>query len=122
VLRFAQDHLEDPQPLDLTVVAEALMLSRTSPDTLRELAPRVVSVHGKFNFMSPVPGRPGQFHDVAIDYENSLAALQEGGFTGYVNSEYEGQRYFQDGTRAGLKDEVDQVRRHHEMLRRLNRP
>jgi sugar phosphate isomerase/epimerase len=122
VVQHAEENLDDPQPLDVTVVFEALMLSRTSPRTLRELAGRVINVHGKFNNMTEIAGRPGEYHDVAIDYESSLAALQDGGFTGYVNSEYEGQRYFQDGTRGDLKDEVEQVRRHHEMLRRLTKP
>jgi sugar phosphate isomerase/epimerase len=121
VKQYTDAHVDEPKDLDYTVVAEALMLSRTSADRLRELAPRVVSVHAKFNNMTEIAGRPGEYHDVAIDYESSLAALQDGGYTGYVNSEYEGQRYFQDGTRADLKDEVEQVCRHHEMLRRLTR-
>jgi hypothetical protein len=119
VKRFTDARAEHPKDIDYTVVSEALMLSRTSPDTLRELAGHVVGVHGKFNNMSPVPGRPGEYRDIAIDYESSLAALQQGGYDGYVDSEYEGQRYFQDRGREDLMDEVDQVRRHQEMLRRL---
>ncbi|MEK8174970.1 hypothetical protein NKH77_55650 [Streptomyces sp. M19] len=103
-------------------MAEALMLSRTSADTLREIAPHVTHVHGKFNNMSQVPGHPGQYQDIAIDYDAAIGALKAGGFDGYVNSEYEGQRYFQDRGRADLMDEVDQVRRHQEMLRRLLAP
>jgi hypothetical protein len=119
VRRFTDKHVEDPQGIDYTVVAEALMLSRTSPDTLRELAGHVVNVHGKFNNMSPVPGHPGQFQDISIDYPSALRALAGGGFEGYVDSEYEGQRYSQDGGREDLMNEVEQVRRHQEMLRRL---
>jgi hypothetical protein len=119
VRRFTDEHVKDPQDIDYTVVAEALMLSRTSPDTLRELAGHVVNVHGKFNNMSPVPGHPGQFQDISIDYPSAIQALTDGGFEGYVDSEYEGQRYFQDRGREDLMDEVEQVRRHQEMLRRL---
>jgi sugar phosphate isomerase/epimerase len=119
VKRFTDERVADATNIDYTVVAEALMLSDTSPDTLRQIAGHVISVHGKFNNMSPVPDRPGQFQEISIDYESAMAALQQGGFDGYINSEYEGQRYFQDRGREDLMDEVEQVRRHHEMLRRL---
>jgi sugar phosphate isomerase/epimerase len=119
IKRYTNEHVPDPAEIDYVVVAEALMFSNTKPDTLRQLAGHVVSVHGKFNNMSPVPERPGQFQDISIDYESSIAALRQGGFEGYINSEYEGQRYFQDRGRAELMDEVEQVRRHQEMLRRL---
>lgn len=121
VKRFTEERVGDPQSIDYTVVAEALTLSHTSPDALRELARHVVNVHGKFNYMSYVPGRPDEFQDISIDYEPGLAALQKGGYQGYINSEYEGQRYFQDLGRAELMDEVEQVRRHQEMLRRLTK-
>jgi hypothetical protein len=119
VRRFTAERVTDPQPIDFSVVAEALTLSRTSADSLRQLAGHVVNVHAKFNYMSEVPGRPGQYEDIAIDYPSALAALRDGGYQGYLNSEYEGQRYFQDLPREQLMDEVDQVRRHQEMLRRL---
>lgn len=116
---FADARVEQPGELDYIVVAEAIMQSNTGLDTMRQLAGHVVSCHGKFNHMSEIPGRPGEYQDIAIDYEGALRALQDGGFTGYINSEYEGQRYSQDRTRAEMMDEVEQVRRHHEMLRRL---
>lgn len=119
VRRFTDERVAQPEKMDYTVVAEALMLSRTSPDLLRQLAGHVVSVHAKFYNMSPIPGQPGQFQDIAIDYESGIAALQQGGYQGYVNSEYEGQRYWQDRWREDMMDEVEQVRRHQEMLRRL---
>ncbi|MFF3505034.1 hypothetical protein [Streptomyces sp. NPDC003247] len=119
VERYTEERVQDPREIDHRTVAEALMLSRTSADTLRELAPHVIHVHGKFNNMSPVPGAPGQYQEISIDYEAAIGALRAGGFDGYINSEYEGQRYFQDRGREDLMDEVDQVRRHQEMLRRL---
>jgi hypothetical protein len=42
--------------------------------------------------------------------------LREAGYSGYINSEYEGQRLTQD---AFETDSCEQVRRHHVMLRRL---
>lgn len=119
VKRFADERVPHAKNLDYIVVAEALMLSRTSPEALRQIARHVISVHGKFYHMSPAPGRPGEFHDIAIDYASGVAALVQGGFAGYINSEYEGQRYWQDRWRDDMQDEVVQVRRHQEMLRRL---
>lgn len=45
--------------------------------------------------------------------------LKQYGYDGYINSEYEGQRDQQDRGIEYLPDDVEQVRRHHEMLRRL---
>ena len=119
VKQFTDANVEDPRDLDYVVVAEALTLSHTKADTLRDLAPHITHVHGKFNNMSPVPGKPGQFQEIAIDYDAAINALKEGGFDGYINSEYEGQRYFQDLGKEDLMSEADQVRRHQEMLQRL---
>ncbi|CAL9409916.1 hypothetical protein [Streptomyces sp. enrichment culture] len=120
VKKYADDRVQDARDIDYRTVAEALMLSRTSADTLREIAPHVIHVHGKFNNMSPVPDAPGQYQEISIDYDAAIGALKAGGFNGYINSEYEGQRYFQDRGREDLMSEVDQVRRHQEMLRRLS--
>ncbi|GAA4045410.1 hypothetical protein [Agromyces indicus] len=121
VKSWADANVEAPTELDYTVVAEALMLSHTSVDTLRELAAadRITHVHGKFNNMSPVPGEADRYQEISIDYEPVIAALRAGGFEGYIDSEYEGQRYFQDRGIDDLEDEVEQVRRHQEMLTRL---
>jgi sugar phosphate isomerase/epimerase len=116
---FARQFISQPTDLDYTVVAEAIMLSNTSFDTMRQLAGHVVSVHAKFNHMSEIQGRPGQFHDMAIDTAGAVKALKAGGYKGYLNSEYEGQRYWQDRTRADMMDEVAQVRLHQSMLRQL---
>ncbi|MDE2043321.1 MAG: xylose isomerase, partial [Alphaproteobacteria bacterium] len=116
---FADARVPAPSELDYVVVSEAIMLSNTSLEMMRQLTPYVVSCHGKFNYMSDMPGHPGQYREAAIDYDGAIGALRAGDYTGYINSEYEGQRYFQDRTRAEMMSEVDQVRRHHEMLRRL---
>ena len=42
--------------------------------------------------------------------------LVEGGYDGYINSEYEGQRWIQDAFEV---DSTEQLRRHHVMLKRL---
>lgn len=116
VADFAKKNIDNPSEVDFLVVAEALTFSRTSAQTLREIAKNVVCVHGKFYEMSKTESG---FVDASIDYESAMKALVEGGFSGYVNSEYEGQRYYQDRTRADLMSEVEQVRMHQQMLSAL---
>lgn len=119
VRSFADEHIKTPSLTDYLVVGEALTFSKTSPETLRQMAGQVTHVHAKFNEMSEIEGQPGVYHEASIDYEAAMGALKAGGFDGYVNSEYEGQRYYQDRTRADLMSEVDQVRKHQSMLARL---
>ena len=112
-------NVPDPTELDYTVIAEALNFSHVSRDEVLELAPLIIGVHGKFYGMTERPGQAGTFEDISIDYETAITALVEGGYKGYINSEYEGQRFFQDRDIEHLEDEVEQVRRHQEMLGRL---
>ena len=119
VRALTEARIATPERIDYVVVGEALMMSGTSPETLRQLVPHVVGVHAKFNNMSLLEGTTDTYHDLSIDYESAIKALKAGGYGGYVNSEYEGQRYFQDRDRAHLQSEVEQVRRHQSMLRRL---
>ena len=89
------------------------------PADIEKLVPYIVSIHGKFYEMTEIEGKPGQYEDKSINYADTIAALKKGGFEGYINSEYEGQRYQQDRGMEYLADEVEEVRRHHEMLARL---
>jgi sugar phosphate isomerase/epimerase len=89
------------------------------PEDIIGIIPYIISIHGKFYNMTEIPGKPGQYEDQCIDYETPLRHLRENGFDGYINSEFEGQRDQQDMGIEKLVDEVDQVRRHHEMLKRL---
>lgn len=90
------------------------------PEDLKKIIPYIVSMHGKFYQMTEIPGKPGQYEDKAIDYETPMRILRENGFEGYIDSEYEGQRDQQDMGYENLPDEVEEVRRHHEMLTRLS--
>ena len=113
------ENVPDYKDIDFEVMGQALLLSRTKPEDLKELMPYIVSIHGKFYNMSEIPGRPGQYQDIAVDYENPIRVLKECGYEGYIDSEYEGQRRFQDRGVEDLISEVDQVRKHQEMLKRL---
>jgi sugar phosphate isomerase/epimerase len=54
--------------------------------------------------------------EYSVPYPELVAVLQEGGYDGYLSSEYEGNRHLHD---IFPVDSVDQVRRHHDMLKRL---
>lgn len=105
--------------IDYEVMAEALLFSRTKPEDLKDIYHLIVSIHGKFLNMTEIPGRPGQYQDISFDYDGPIRVLKECGYDGYIDSEYEGQRYSQDRTETDLMSEIDQVRRHQEMLKRL---
>lgn len=89
------------------------------PEDLIDILPYIVSIHGKFYDMTEIPGQPGCYEDKSIDYKNPVRILCEHGYEGYIDSEYEGQRDQQDRGMEYLPDEVEQVRRHHEMMSRL---
>ena len=108
------------QPLNFMSLG-SLIISESSakPEHIKDIIPYIVSIHGKFYHMTEIEGKPGQYEDKAIDYANPIKYLKECGFNGYINSEFEGQRYCQDQEEKDMINEVEQVRRHHEMLTRL---
>lgn len=103
----------------MTIERMSLYESSAKPEDIIDIIPYIISIHGKFYNMTEIPGKPGSYEDKSIDYETPIKYLKEHGFDGYINSEYEGQRDQQDCGIEFLADEVEQVRRHHEMLRRL---
>ena len=102
----------------MSLSAVALNGSSAKPEDIKDIVPYIVSIHGKFYHMTEIEGKPGQYEDKSIDYATPIKYLKEMGFNGYIDSEFEGQRYCQDGEEYMI-DEVEQVRRHHEMLTRL---
>lgn len=105
--------------IDFEVMGQALLLTRADPEELRGLLPYIVNFHGKFYNMSEDPEHPGEYIDRSVDYAGPIKVLKEIGYDGYINTEYEGQRRFQDRTENELISEVDQVRKHQAMMRRL---
>ena len=114
-----RDNVPGYTELDFEVMGQALLLSRSKAEDLSGLMPFIISIHGKFYNMSEIQDKPGTYQDIALDYENPIKFLKENGYEGYINSEYEGQRRFQDRGMEDLISEVDQVRKHQEMLKRL---
>lgn len=80
------------------------------PEDLRALMPHVVGFHGKFwNMLDDMT-------EESVDYTEPLKVIIESGFDGFICSEYEGGRHMQD---IGEVRGVEQVRRHHVMMRNL---
>lgn len=82
------------------------------PNDLIPLVPYIFNCHGKFYVMTE------DCMETTLDYEGGMKALIEGGFSGYIDSEYEGQRALHNQWCEPI-NEVEQVRRHHIMMRRL---
>jgi len=79
------------------------------PRDLKRIIPYIFNVHGKFYEITP------DGEEETVPYDPVLKALRDGGYAGYIDSEYEGQRLTQD---AYVTDSCEQVRRHHVLMTR----
>ena len=96
------------QDIYLTMMG-AHMIYR-EPRTMLEYLPYTSHIHGKFYEMLP------DGTEYSIPYEEIIPVLVEGGYDGYIDSEYEGNRWIHDAFEV---DSADQVGRHQVMLKRL---
>jgi sugar phosphate isomerase/epimerase len=80
------------------------------PKRMLDFMHRIHNIHGKFYEMT----EDGE--EYSIPYDKIIPILKQGGYSGYICSEYEGNRWVED---AEPVNSVEQVRRHHEMLARL---
>ena len=80
------------------------------PKRMLDYMPRIHNIHGKFYHMNEDCVEP------SIPYDEIVKVLQQGGYDGYICSEYEGNRWIED---AEEPDSVEQVRRQQVMLARL---
>ena len=87
------------------------------PKDLELIMPYICSFHGKVHNMIEV--EPGVYDDPVTMNKEVIDLLKKHNWDGYFDTEYEGQRSYQDRGMEYLADEVEQVRRHHQMLRRL---
>ena len=89
-----------------------MMNFQNDPKDVLPLIPYIYNVHGKFYKMTE------DLVETTLDYEGAFKALLEGGYKGSIDSEYEGQRNLHNQWCEPI-NEVEQVRRHHLMMRRL---
>ena len=95
---------------DLRVIDRQLRSSKPdSYETLQAYASKLVYAHAKFYDID----QTGQVDN--MDYPKILGALQKGGYRGYINSEFEGNRRMND---AGWCDEIELVRKQHVLMRK----
>lgn len=80
------------------------------PRRMLDYMHRIHNVHGKFYQMNE------DYVEPSIPYDEIVKVLKQGGYKGYICSEYEGNRWIED---AEEPDSVEQVRRQQVMLARL---
>ncbi|MCS0631209.1 sugar phosphate isomerase/epimerase [Telluria mixta] len=85
------------------------LFSRADPRSWSEIMPQVIHIHGKF-FDFDESG-----DEIAVDLAKVLPVFVEGGYNGFMSSEYEGYMW----TDA---DGFDKIRRHHQLARRVLAP
>jgi sugar phosphate isomerase/epimerase len=95
---------------DLDLAQNATRYIHSEPSRLREIAPYIHHIHGKFYEMTD------EGSEYSIPYEEVVPVLLDLGYTGVFSSEYEGQRHIQDVLEV---DSVEQVRRQQQMLERI---
>ena len=81
----------------------------TPPEVVKQYASKLAYVHAKFHYAE----EDGTIEN--IDYPTYIKALKDGGYKGYINSEFEGNRMLND---LGDVDEVEFVRRQHVLLKK----
>jgi len=96
--------------LDLAMARDVDHMTFENPRRLLEYMPFIFHIHAKFNEMLE------DYTEYSIPYEDVIPVLIEGGYSGYLSSEYEGNRHIQDAFEV---DSAEQVRRQQEMLKRL---
>jgi sugar phosphate isomerase/epimerase len=81
-----------------------------APKRMLDHMDRIHNIHGKFYEMT------ADYEEPSIRYNEIIAVLKQGGYDGYICSEYEGNRWIED---VEEPDSVEQVRRQQVMLARL---
>ena len=89
-----------------------MMHAYSNPEFLKEISDAIVHIHGKFYHMNE------NCEETAINYKEPIEILKSAGWDGYICSEFEGQREFHAQNCPYEEDEIEQVRRHHVMLKK----
>ena len=95
---------------DLAKAGSIRHFINVNPRRMLDFMPYIFHIHGKFYEMLP------DYTEYSIPYEEVVPVLIEGGYNGYLSSEYEGNRHIQDTIEV---DSAEQVRRQHVMFKKL---
>lgn len=96
------------------VERSSFMNRYNDPALLKDILDVVMHFHGKFYLM-----KEDCSEEATINYEGPIKVLKEANWDGYISSEFEGQRAYHGQNCPYEEDEIEQVRRHHVMLKRL---
>ena len=97
-------------PVEQGIARLSTFLTWNDPRVLLDHMPLIHHIQAKFYEMTD------EGVEFSIPYDKIIPVLIEGGYNGYLSSEYEGNRHIQDIYEV---DSVDQVRRQHRMFERL---
>jgi sugar phosphate isomerase/epimerase len=97
-------------PVDFGLARQSTHYIWTEPKSMLEHMPLIGHIQAKFYEMTEAEV------EYSIPYDRIVPVLIDGGFDGYLSSEYEGNRHIQD---AFPVDSVEQVRRQHALFARL---
>lgn len=78
-----------------------------SPKRMLDFMPRIHNIHAKFYEMTE------DLVEFSIPYDEVFEVLKQGGYKGYICSEYEGNRWVEDAQEV---ESVEQVRRQQQMF------
>ncbi len=98
------------RPIDNALAEQTRHNVYSNPRSLLPFMDRIFHIHAKFYEMLD------DGTEYSIPYADVIAVLKEGGYSGYLSSEYEGNRHIQDIMEV---DSVEQVRRQQAMFARL---
>ena len=97
-------------PVEQGLARQATHFTWNDPRNMLDYMPLIGHIQAKFYEMTE------DCTEYSIPYDEIISVLVEGGYDGYLSSEYEGNRHIQD---AYPVDSVEQVRRQHVMFERL---
>jgi hypothetical protein len=103
-------HLRGGGPLEVGLANQATHYIWVDPRTMLPHMALIGHIQAKFYEMTD------EGTEYSIPYDEIVPVLVEGGFDGYLSSEYEGNRHIQD---AFAVDSREQVRRQHAMFATL---
>ena len=107
---FAEVEATGASPVTLNFARACTHYINCDPKDLATHVGVINHVHAKFYDMAE------DDTEYSIPYDEVIAALKAGGYQGYLNSEYEGNRHIED---IQAVDSVTQVGRHQRMMKRL---